>query len=274
MVADLLQAGQQLEHQPAPGLLVGALDARPSCRARTTRRARPARGSGRAGGRSRSSPGSSGRDAGVALAAAQQERPDQARELPRLGRLVARLDRPRPDLAERLPAAEQPRASPSRGSPTARSGCSPPGCRSARPAPATGPPAARARSPTGRSSRAAPRRPRPGPTATPPASGRRAGACRTSSARTPGRAAASVGTRSSRERCPPWNRRTSTPGAKRRTSASQLPSSEAGQTTRVGPGRRVDAVEVERDQRDGLAEAHVVGEAGARARATSAGRAR
>ena len=37
----------------------------------------------------------------------------------------------------------------------------------------------------------------------------------------------------------PWKRRTATPGANRRISASQLPSSEAGQTTSVGPGRRV-----------------------------------
>ena len=33
----------------------------------------------------------------------------------------------------------------------------------------------------------------------------------------------------------PWNRRTGSPGANRSISASQLPSSEAGQTTRVGP---------------------------------------
>ena len=39
----------------------------------------------------------------------------------------------------------------------------------------------------------------------------------------------------SRSRALPWWRRTATPGAKRRISASQLPSSDAGQTTRVGP---------------------------------------
>ena len=63
----------------------------------------------------------------------------------------------------------------------------------------------------------------------------------------------------------PWKRRTAVPGANRWISASQLPSSVAGQTTSVGPAVRVELepVEVERDQRDRLAQAHVVGEAGA-----------
>ena len=71
--------------------------------------------------------------------------------------------------------------------------------------------------------------------------------------------------RSARSRAWPWNRRTARPGANRWISASQLPSSEAGQTTRVGPGAAalLGAVEGERDQGDGLAEPHVVGEAGA-----------
>ena len=51
--------------------------------------------------------GQLGGDAGVGLAPPQQERADQAGELPRLGRLEAGLDRAGPDLAERLAAAEQ-----------------------------------------------------------------------------------------------------------------------------------------------------------------------
>ena len=64
----------------------------------------------------------------------------------------------------------------------------------------------------------------------------------------------------------PWKRRTSTPGANRRTSASQLPRRLAGQTTSVGPvAPGLDAVQVQGDQGDRLAQAHVVGQAGAEA---------
>ena len=55
------------------------------------------------------------------------------------------------------------------------------------------------------------------------------------------------------------------PGANRSISASQLPSRDAGQTTRVGRARSgcaFETVQVEGDQGDGLAQPHVVGEAG------------
>ena len=74
-----------------------------------------------------------------------------------------------------------------------------------------------------------------------------------------------------RSRALPWNLTTGVPGANRRTSASQLPSRLAGQTTRVGrcgqpPRRQVEAMEG-----DGLAQAHVVGEGRRRGRARSVG---
>ena len=114
VVADLLQAGQQRQHQPAAGAsVVGALDARHGVAARTTRRARPARGSGAAGGRSRSWPGSSGAMPGSDLRRRSRNGPIRSGELPRpcVG-LEPGLDRRGPDLAEGLPAAEQPGARP------------------------------------------------------------------------------------------------------------------------------------------------------------------
>ena len=69
--------------------------------------------------------------------------------------------------------------------------------------------------------------------------------------------------RSSRLRSGPWKRRTGTPGAKRVISRCQLPSREAGQTTRVGS--RPGPLQVQGDDGDRLAEAHVVGQAAAEA---------
>ena len=106
VVADLLEPGEQLEHQAAAGLLVGALDA--GHRVAHERlvedhllAGQPEQVVGLGLVRQL------GRDAGVGLAATQEERADQAGELPSLGRLVAGLDRAGPDLAERLAAAEQ-----------------------------------------------------------------------------------------------------------------------------------------------------------------------
>ena len=106
VVADLLEPGEELEHQPAAGLLVGALDA--GHRVAHERlvedhllagQPQQVVGLGLVG--------QLGGDAGIGLTAAQQERADQAGELPRLGRLVPGLDRTGPDLAEGLTAAEQ-----------------------------------------------------------------------------------------------------------------------------------------------------------------------
>ena len=56
------------------------------------------------------------------------------------------------------------------------------------------------------------------------------------------------------------------PGANRASSCSQLPSRLAGQTTSVGPAwPALDAVQVQGDQGDRLAQPHVVGQAGAEA---------
>ena len=107
VVADLLEPGEQLEHQPAPGVLVGALDplhdvAHERLVEHHLLAGQPDPVVGLGLGRQL------GRDARVGLAAAQQERADQVGELRRLGRLLARLDRRRPGLAEGVAAAEQP----------------------------------------------------------------------------------------------------------------------------------------------------------------------
>ena len=67
---------------------------------------------------------------------------------------------------------------------------------------------------------------------------------------------------------PPWKRRTGTPGANRSISASQLPSRLPGRPRASARARAEPPsvpVQVERDQGDRLAEAHVVGQAGAEA---------
>ncbi len=174
--------------------------------------------------------------------------------------VLVRLDRRGPPAPERARAARAAPASSSRGSPTARTGCSPPVCRSARPAPAPARSAAPSPYRTTGSSRAGPRRRRAAPTDGRPAVRRPAARCRTSSGRNPSSAPSS-------DRAEPWKRRTGVPGANRWTSRSQLPSSDAGtddERRACGIGRLL-AVQVQRDERDRLAEAHVVGEAAAEA---------
>ena len=107
VVADLLEAGEQLEHQPAAGLLVGLLDPAHAVadvglveHDLLAGQAEPVVGLG-LGRQLR-------RDARVGLAPAQQERPDQVGEPPGHGRVDARLDRRGPHLAEGVAAAEQP----------------------------------------------------------------------------------------------------------------------------------------------------------------------
>ena len=107
VVADLLEPGQQRQHQPAAGVLVGALDpvhgvADEGLVEDDLLAGQPERVVGLGLGRQLR------RDAGVGLAAAQQERADQLGELARLGRLEPGLDRRGPDLAEGVAAAEQP----------------------------------------------------------------------------------------------------------------------------------------------------------------------
>ena len=132
VVADLLEPGEQGQHQPAPGVLVGALDAvhrlaheRLVEHHLLAGQADDVVGLGLGG--------QLGGDAGVGLAPAQQERLDELGEPARHRRVDAALDRRGPHLAEGVARARAARESPSRGSPTARSGCSRPGCRSARP---------------------------------------------------------------------------------------------------------------------------------------------
>ena len=106
VVADLLQPGEQREHQAAAGVLVGALDA--LHRVAHDRLVEDDLLAGQAErvvglGLGRQL----GRDARVGLAAAQQERADQVGELAGLLLVHARLDRRGPDLAEGVAAAEQ-----------------------------------------------------------------------------------------------------------------------------------------------------------------------
>ena len=111
VVADLLETGEELEHQPAAGLLVGLLDAAHAVADvglveddLLAGEAEEVVGLGL--GRQL------GSDARVGLAAAQQEGADQVGELASLGRLEARLDRAGPHLAEGVAAAEQARDRP------------------------------------------------------------------------------------------------------------------------------------------------------------------
>ena len=80
---------------------------------------------------------------------------------------------------------------------------------------------------------------------------------------------------SASERRPPWNRRTGTPGANRAdlvlpVAEQRRRADHEGRAGRAG----LDPVQVERDQGDRLAEAHVVGQAGAQPERRSARRAR
>ena len=106
VVADLLEPGQQGQHQAAPGVLVGALDAvHGVAHERLVEHRLLAGETEQVVGLGLR--GQLGSDARVGLAAAQQERADQVGELTRLGRLQAGLDRRSPHPAERLAAAEQ-----------------------------------------------------------------------------------------------------------------------------------------------------------------------
>ena len=106
MVADLLAAGEQREHQAAAGVLVGALDA-----LHGVAHERLVEHDLLAGQRQRVVGLGLGRqlrgDARVGLATAQQERPDQVREALRDLRVDARLDGCGPHPAEGLAAPEQ-----------------------------------------------------------------------------------------------------------------------------------------------------------------------
>ena len=85
----------------------------------------------------------------------------------------------------------------------------------------------------------------------------------TSSGRRRGRRPARRTAASSSCRAGPWWTSTPSAGAKRASSRSQLPSTDTGHTTSVGPSARVG--EQRGDELRGLAEAHVVGQAGAEA---------
>ena len=111
VVADLLEPGEQREHQPAAAVLVGALDAlHRLAHQRLVEHhlllGQPHDLVGLGLG------GQLGRDARVGLAPAQQERLDQLGELPRDRGVDAALDRRGPHLAERRPRAEQPGSRP------------------------------------------------------------------------------------------------------------------------------------------------------------------
>ena len=115
VVADLLEAGEQRRAPARAGCPRRRARSAPSTRARAPRRAPPARGSARARWSVSVFGGQLGRDAGVGLAAAQQERADQLGEL----RAPWSARRPHsigagPDLAEGVAAAEQPGVAQSR----------------------------------------------------------------------------------------------------------------------------------------------------------------
>ena len=262
VVADLLEPGQQLEHQAAARLLVGLLDAAHATRARASRRARPARGSARAGGRSRSSAAARarcrGRTCGGAAGTGRSGR-----------RTVAPWSGSRPDSIGPAHTLRKALRLPSRPG-IAQSRIDHSSVRSF----STGVPVSATRAALGmvRSARAAAdcefltcwassaTTRSHGTSASAP---RRCASCRRSSARTPltagrGRASAAVavaahGHPQARSEPP--------------ISASQLPSSEAGQTTSVGGPRssRHPAGAGAARSADRLAEPHVVGQAGAEA---------
>ena len=111
VVADLLEPGEQRQHQPAPGVLVGALDAvhRLAHQRLVEHHLLAGQADDLVGLGLRRQLGG---DAGVGLAAAQQERLDQLGEPARHRRVDAALDRRGPHLAEGVARAEQARRRP------------------------------------------------------------------------------------------------------------------------------------------------------------------
>ncbi len=111
VVADLLELGQQLDHEAAALDALRVLDLRH--RAADDRLVEADLLAGEVDavvgldlGRQLR------RDAGIGLAAAQHERPDELREPGRLAGVAARLDRARPGVAELLVRPEEPRRGP------------------------------------------------------------------------------------------------------------------------------------------------------------------
>ena len=111
VVADLLEAGEHREHQAAAGVLVGALDPvhRVADEGLVEDDLLPGQREQVVGVGAR---WQLRRDAGVGLAAAQQERRDQLAEAGRHRRVDARLDRRGPHPPEGLARAEEPRRRP------------------------------------------------------------------------------------------------------------------------------------------------------------------
>ena len=232
VVADLLEPGQQRQHQAAAGGLVGALDAvHRLAHQRLVEdhllAGQPDHVVGLGLGRQL------GRDAGVGLAAPQQERLDELGEPAGDGRVDTALDRRGPDLAEGGAGPEQPRGGPVEDRPQLGQVVLDGGAGQRHPAPRLD--GAEVAGGRGRGvldvlrlvgDDQVPRDGRQGPAS----DWCRAASCRRWSARTRHR-----GSCRASEREVPWKRRTATPGANRRISVSQLPIRLAGHTTSVGP---------------------------------------
>ena len=265
VVADLLEAGEQLQHQPAPGRPRRRARSAPSCRGPAPRRGPPARGSGRAGGRSRSWPAAPGRCRGRTCAGAAGT-----------GRSARRTAAP-------WSARGRTRSAPAQTLRKALRLPSRPGVAQSRIAQSsvrlfsTGVPVSATRAAEGivRSARAVEDA---GvldvlrlvgddqvPTATVGERRRRRAAwCRTSSARSPGRARRRSGEVAASAAAVEAAHR----DAGREPARSRPPSCRAARPGRRPASARAAAgaaVQVERDQGDGLAQAHVVGQAGAEA---------
>ena len=154
VVADLLEAGEQGEHQPAAGDLVGRVGALDALHRVLDERlveddllaGQPERVVGL--GLGRAAPGAM---PGSDLRRRRTNGADQLGELPGDGRVDAAPRSARPSACGTRAGCRAGRASPSRGSPTARSGCSRPACRSSRRGRRAGSRAARGPWTTGRS---------------------------------------------------------------------------------------------------------------------------
>ena len=230
VVADLLEPGEQRQHQPAPGGLVGPLD--PVHRLADQRLVEHHLLAGQADhvvglglGRQLR------RDAGVGLAAAEQERLHELGEAAGHARVDAALDRCRPHLAEGVARAEQTGGGPVEDRPQLGQ--------------------------VVLHGRAGQRHPAPRLDGAQVARGRGGGVLDVlglvGDHQVPGHGRQGPRREFTAHRAvggqhepvvevpevadEPWKRRTATPGANRWISASQLPIRLAGQTTSVGPGR-------------------------------------